>query len=158
MLDAVKDLGFKYATRFGATIGMDDIVIPEAKKALIKEANSQVDEIQRQYLQGHITNEERYNRVIEVWSSTNELITNELMDELKKDHDGFNPVYMMAHSGRARKPQPDPPARRHARPHGQALRATSSSCPSARTSRRACRSSSSSSPPTAPARVWPTRR
>ncbi|MGA2976260.1 MAG: DNA-directed RNA polymerase subunit beta' [Spirochaetia bacterium] len=99
MLDAVKDLGFKYATRFGATIGMDDIVIPDAKKALIKEANAKVDEIQRQYLQGHITNEERYNRVIEVWSSTNELITNELMDELRKDHDGFNPVYMMAHSG-----------------------------------------------------------
>ena len=99
MLDAVKDLGFRYATRFGATIGMDDIVIPGAKKALIKEANSRVDEIQRQYLQGHITNEERYNRVIEVWSSTNELVTNELMDELKKDKDGFNPVYMMAHSG-----------------------------------------------------------
>ena len=99
MLDAVKDLGFKYATRFGATIGMDDIVVPAAKKALIKEANSQVDEIQRQYLQGHITNEERYNRVIEVWSSTNELITNELMDELKRDNDGFNPVYMMANSG-----------------------------------------------------------
>ncbi|MGA2612339.1 MAG: DNA-directed RNA polymerase subunit beta' [Spirochaetia bacterium] len=99
MLDAVKDLGFKYATRFGATIGMDDIVIPEAKKPLIKEANSKVDEIQRQYLQGHITNEERYNRVIEVWSSTNELITNELMDELRKDKDGFNPVYMMAYSG-----------------------------------------------------------
>ena len=58
-----------------------------------------MDEIQRQYLQGHITNEERYNRVIEVWSSTNELITNELMDELKKDNEGFNPVYMMAHSG-----------------------------------------------------------
>ena len=99
MLDAVKDLGFKYATRFGATIGMDDIVIPEAKKALIKEANSKVDEIQRQYLQGHITNEERYNRVIEVWSSTNELITNELMDELRRDKDGFNPVFMMAYSG-----------------------------------------------------------
>jgi DNA-directed RNA polymerase subunit beta' len=50
-------------------------------------------------LQGHITNEERYNRVVEVWSTTNELITNELMNELKKDRDGFNPVYMMAHSG-----------------------------------------------------------
>ncbi len=72
---------------------------PTPRRPSIKEANSKVDEIQRQYLQGHITNEERYNRVIEVWSSTNELITNELMDELKKDHDGFNPVYMMAHSG-----------------------------------------------------------
>jgi DNA-directed RNA polymerase subunit beta' len=99
MLDAVKDLGFKYATRFGATIGMDDIVIPAAKKKLIVEANQKVDEIQRQYLQGHITNEERYNRVIEVWSTTNELITNELMEELRLDKDGFNPVYMMAHSG-----------------------------------------------------------
>jgi DNA-directed RNA polymerase subunit beta' len=99
VLDAVKDLGFKFATRFGATIGMDDIVIPEAKKALIKQANTKVDEIQKQYLQGHITNEERYNRVIEVWSTTNELITNELMETLKNDHEGFNPVYMMAHSG-----------------------------------------------------------
>ncbi len=99
MLDAVKDLGFKYATRFGATIGMDDIVIPEAKKEMIKDANSKVDEIQRQYLQGHITNEERYNRVIEVWSTTNELLTNALMDELRVDKDGFNPVFMMANSG-----------------------------------------------------------
>jgi DNA-directed RNA polymerase subunit beta' len=99
VLDAVKELGFKFATRFGATIGMDDIVIPEAKKALIKQANTKVDEIQKQYLQGHITNEERYNRVIEVWSTTNELITNELMETLKNDHEGFNPVYMMAHSG-----------------------------------------------------------
>jgi len=98
-LDAIKELGFKYATRFGATIGMDDIVIPDAKKELIGEANSKVDEIQHQYLQGHITNEERYNRVIEVWNSTNELITNELMETLRKDKDGFNPVYMMAHSG-----------------------------------------------------------
>jgi len=99
MLDVIKDLGFKYATRFGATIGMEDVIIPSAKKELIGKANSQVEEIQNQYLQGHITNEERYNRVVEVWSTTNELITNELMNELKKDRGGFNPVYMMAHSG-----------------------------------------------------------
>jgi DNA-directed RNA polymerase subunit beta' len=99
MLDVIKDLGFKYATRFGATIGMEDVIIPSAKRELIGKANSQVEEIQNQYLQGHITNEERYNRVVEVWSTTNELITNELMNELKKDRGGFNPVYMMAHSG-----------------------------------------------------------
>ena len=99
MLDAVKDLGFKYATKFGATIGMEDIIIPAAKRSLISKANAQVEEIQAQYLQGHITNEERYNRVVEVWSTTNELITNELMEELKKNRDGFNPVYMMANSG-----------------------------------------------------------
>ncbi len=99
MLDKIKELGFKYATIFGATIGMDDIIIPDAKKTLIEKANKQVEEIQRQYLQGHITHEERYNRVIEVWSTTNENITNALMEELKKDKDGFNPVYMMAQSG-----------------------------------------------------------
>ncbi len=99
MLDTIKELGFKYATKFGATIGMDDIIIPEAKKKLIEKANKQVEEIQEQYLQGHITHEERYNRVIEVWSTTNENITNELMKTLEKDRGGFNPVFMMAHSG-----------------------------------------------------------
>ncbi|MBN2736278.1 MAG: DNA-directed RNA polymerase subunit beta' [Spirochaetales bacterium] len=99
MLDAIKSLGFKYATVFGATIGMEDIVIPEKKKDLIDKANSKVEEIQNQYLQGHITNEERYNRVVEVWSATNEQVTNEMMIKLKGDKDGFNPVYMMANSG-----------------------------------------------------------
>jgi len=99
MLDAIKDLGFRYATRFGVTIGMEDIIIPDTKKDLISKANAQVEEIQNQYLQGHITNEERYNRVVEEWSQTNEHITNELMNELRKDRGGFNPVHMMAHSG-----------------------------------------------------------
>ena len=99
MLDAIKDLGFRYATRFGATIGMEDIIIPDTKKDLISKANAQVEEIQNQYLQGHITNEERYNRVVEEWSQTNEHITNELMNELRKDRGGFNPVHLMAYSG-----------------------------------------------------------
>ncbi len=99
MLDSIKDIGFKYATVFGATIGLNDIVIPEKKKEMIEDANNQVKEIQEQYIQGHITQEERYNRVVEVWSKTNEDLTNELMDVLKKDKDGFNPVYMMADSG-----------------------------------------------------------
>ena len=99
MLDTIKDLGFRYATRFGATIGMEDIIIPETKSDLISKANAQVEEIQNQYLQGHITNEERYNRVVEEWSQTNEHITNELMNELRKDRGGFNPVHMMAYSG-----------------------------------------------------------
>ena len=66
-LDAIKRLGFHYATKFGATIGMEDILVPASKPELINRANGQVEEIHRQYLQGHITNEERYNRVIEVW-------------------------------------------------------------------------------------------
>ncbi len=99
MLDSIKNLGFRYATVFGATIGIDDIVIPEEKKEMIDKANSEVEAIQAQYLQGHITQEERYNRVIEVWSKTNEDLTNVLMSILKTDRNGFNPVYMMANSG-----------------------------------------------------------
>jgi DNA-directed RNA polymerase subunit beta' len=99
LLDVIKEMGFKYATRFGATIGMEDVIIPSKKKELITTANNQVEAIQNQYRHGHITNEERYNRVVEVWSSTNELVTNELMDELKQDKAGFNPMYMMANSG-----------------------------------------------------------
>ena len=99
MLDQIKNLGFKYATIFGATIGVNDIVIPEKKPEMIEEANKNVMSIQDQYIQGHITNEERYNRVVEVWSQTNEELTNEMMEKLLADREGFNPVYMMANSG-----------------------------------------------------------
>ncbi|MBI9101253.1 MAG: DNA-directed RNA polymerase subunit beta' [Spirochaetales bacterium] len=99
MLDAIKNLGFKYATIFGATIGLDDIVVPDEKPEMIESANKEVGEIQEQYLQGHITQEERYNRVVEVWSKTNEDLTNVLMKTLKADLAGFNPVWMMADSG-----------------------------------------------------------
>ncbi|MCF7943030.1 MAG: DNA-directed RNA polymerase subunit beta' [Spirochaetia bacterium] len=99
MLDSIKDMGFRFATIFGATIGISDIIVPEAKKEMIDDANTQVKTIQDQYRQGHITQEERYNRVIEVWSKTNEDLTTVLMDKLKLDQDGFNPVYLMADSG-----------------------------------------------------------
>ncbi|MFP4266977.1 MAG: DNA-directed RNA polymerase subunit beta' [Spirochaetaceae bacterium] len=99
ILDSIKDLGFKFATLFGATIGVDDVVIPDVKQEMVEGANKRVLEIQNQYLQGHITQEERYNRVIEVWSKTNEDLTNDLMDILKKDRGGFNPIYLMADSG-----------------------------------------------------------
>ncbi|TFG65112.1 MAG: DNA-directed RNA polymerase subunit beta', partial [Spirochaetales bacterium] len=99
VLDAIKNLGFKYATIFGATIGMDDIVIPSEKAEMMQKASSEVEAIHGQYLQGHITQEERYNRVVEVWSKTNEDLTAVLMKTLKEDRAGFNPVYMMANSG-----------------------------------------------------------
>ena len=98
-LDTIKQLGFHYATRFGATIGMEDILVPASKPELIGRASDQVEEIRHQYLQGHITNEERYNRVIEVWNTTNDDITNELMTELESDRQGFNPMHMMEWSG-----------------------------------------------------------
>lgn len=99
MLDAIKDTGFKYATIFGATISMEDIVIPTEKKQMIESANEKVVAIQEHYQQGRITTEERYNRVVEVWSKTNEELTSVLMKTLKEDKAGFNPVYMMADSG-----------------------------------------------------------
>ena len=99
MLDIIKDTGYKYATKFGASIGMDDIIIPDNKKELIDAANDEVLKIQNQYLSGHITQEERYNRVVEVWSKTNEELTNVMMERLKTDQGGFNNVFMMADSG-----------------------------------------------------------
>ncbi|MDR1288711.1 MAG: DNA-directed RNA polymerase subunit beta' [Treponema sp.] len=99
MLDAIKSTGYKSATVFGATIGVDDIVVPKEKAEMINKANKEVDSIQKQYRQGHITQEERYNRVVEVWSRTNEELTNIMMKTLEADRDGFNSVYMMANSG-----------------------------------------------------------
>ncbi len=99
MLDEIKNNGFRYATFFGATIGMDDIVVPTEKPEMIEAANKQVDSIQKQYLAGHITQEERYNRVVEVWSKTNEELTAVMMKTLERDRAGFNNIYMMANSG-----------------------------------------------------------
>jgi DNA-directed RNA polymerase subunit beta' len=99
MLDVIKATGYKYATVFGATIGVDDIVVPKEKPEMIERANKAVEEIQRHWRQGTITQEERYNRVVEVWSKTNEDLTNIMMKTLESDRDGFNSVYMMANSG-----------------------------------------------------------
>ena len=99
MLDAIKAVGYKYATFFGATISMGDIIIPAEKKELMDKANEAVEGIMKQYNAGHITQDERYNRLIEVWSKTNEELTNVMMDNLAKDKDGFNTIYMMATSG-----------------------------------------------------------
>ena len=99
MLDSIKATGYKYATVFGATISVDDIVVPKEKTEMIDKANKEVEAIQKQYRQGHITQEERYNRVVEVWSKTNEDLTNIMMKTLEADRGGFNSVYMVANSG-----------------------------------------------------------
>jgi DNA-directed RNA polymerase subunit beta' len=72
MLDGVKQLGFSYATRAGLSIGIDDMVIPAHKATLVKDAEKQVIAVQQQYLDGAITNGERYNKVIEIWSAITE--------------------------------------------------------------------------------------
>ena len=99
MLDAIKAVGYKYATFFGATISMGDILIPEEKKAMMDEANKKVEGIMKQHHQGVISDEEKYNNVIDVWTKTNEELTDVMMDHLSKDKDGFNTIYMMATSG-----------------------------------------------------------
>ncbi|MCL2127280.1 MAG: DNA-directed RNA polymerase subunit beta' [Treponema sp.] len=99
MLDAIKSTGYRYATVFGATIGIDDIVVPKEKSEMIEKANRDVEAIQTQWRKGIMTQEERYNKVVEVWTKTNEDLTNIMMKTLEADRDGFNSIYMMANSG-----------------------------------------------------------
>jgi DNA-directed RNA polymerase subunit beta' len=99
MLDAIKATGYRYSTIFGATIGVDDIIIPKEKADMIDKANKEVDAIQKQWRAGYITNEERYNNVVQVWTKTNEDLTNITMKTLESDRDGFNSIYMLANSG-----------------------------------------------------------
>ena len=99
MLDAIKACGYKYATFFGATLSMEDIIIPVEKKEMIDNANKEVDKIQRQYKAGILTQEERYGRVVDIWSKTNDDLTNVMYKQFEKDKDGFNTIFMMADSG-----------------------------------------------------------
>jgi len=95
ILDSIKDLGFVYATRAGITVAITDITIPEIKQEILATAEKDVEQIEQQYRRGLITDEERYDRVIEIWTEAKDKITQELLKTL----DAFNPIYMMAHSG-----------------------------------------------------------
>ncbi|HET9183822.1 MAG TPA: DNA-directed RNA polymerase subunit beta' [Candidatus Angelobacter sp.] len=101
MLDQVKELGFRYATRSGLSIGIDDMVIPDDKKDLVSEAEKQVINVQQQYLDGAITNGERYNKVVEIWSNVTEKVADEMFNNMQSlDKAGsMNPIYVMADSG-----------------------------------------------------------
>jgi DNA-directed RNA polymerase subunit beta' len=87
------------AFRGGLSFKLSDVVIPEMKGNLIIQANAEVDEVMNNYSMGLITNNERYNQIIDIWTHTNSKVTQALMDRLSKDNDGFNPVYMMLDSG-----------------------------------------------------------
>src|SRR6516225_2413928 len=101
MLDEIKSLGFRFATRAGLSIGIDDMVIPDNKKVLVRDAEKQVVNVQQQYLDGAITYGERYNKVIEIWSKITEKVADEMFDAMKQqDKSGsLNPIYVMADSG-----------------------------------------------------------
>ena len=95
VIDYIKALGFKYSTLAGITFSMDDVKVPEAKKQLLKEADKKVETIRKQYARGLITNDERYNAVIDVWEDT----TKKVSDAMEDNFDELNPIYMMVKSG-----------------------------------------------------------
>jgi DNA-directed RNA polymerase subunit beta' len=98
-LDNLKNLGFKYATDAGISVSIDDIRVPETKVAKIAEAKKKVREIQKQYSSGLLTEMERYNKIIDIWTDTNNDVASEMMKLTETDKNGFNSIYMMADSG-----------------------------------------------------------
>jgi DNA-directed RNA polymerase subunit beta' len=101
LLDQLKELGFLYATRAGISIGIDDLLIPANKQALVDAAEKEVVDVQQQYLDGAITNGERYNKVIAIWSDVTERVADEMFKAMEEaDRRGqINPIYVMADSG-----------------------------------------------------------
>ncbi len=98
-LDDIKDMGYRQAFRGGLSFNLGDVIIPVEKEQLIAKANEEVEEVMGQYAMGLITNNERYNHVIDIWTNTNNQLTETLMKQLKADNQGFNPIYMMYDSG-----------------------------------------------------------
>ena len=101
MLDRLKELGFLYATKSGMSIGIDDLVIPEEKARLVDGARENVIEVEEQYNQGAITDREKKNKIIDIWSGVTEKIADEMFVGMETLDDGqaFNPVFVMADSG-----------------------------------------------------------
>ncbi len=108
--DQLMYTGFRFATRSGVSIGVDDMTVPEEKGAILAAAESEVKEIENQYASGLVTNGERYNKVVDIWSHTNDQVAKAMMGKLGKDlvtdaegkeveQDSFNSIYMMADSG-----------------------------------------------------------
>lgn len=98
-LDNLKNLGFKYATKAGISVSIDDIKVPETKGKKIAAAKKKVREIQKQYSSGLLTEQERYNKIIDIWTDTNNDLAKEMMKLTENDKGGFNSIYMMADSG-----------------------------------------------------------
>ncbi len=95
VIDYIKALGFKYSTLAGITFSMSDVQVPGTKKGLLKNADSKIENIRKQYARGLITNDERYSEVIKVWEET----TNKVSDAMEENFDELNPIYMMVKSG-----------------------------------------------------------
>lgn len=98
-LDSIKDMGFYYAFKGGLSFSISDVKIPDMKKKLVDEAREQVEEVTMNYANGFITNNERYNQVIDIWTKVNSKVSEILLKQLSEDRQGFNPIYMMLDSG-----------------------------------------------------------
>ncbi len=103
LVDKLKEVGFRYATRAGISIGIDDMVIPQEKEKLVEEARKQQIEVEQQYREGAITFGERYNRVVNIWSDVTDRVAEAMFKYMKTVDDDpksdFNPIYIMADSG-----------------------------------------------------------
>jgi len=98
-LDDIKGLGYEMAFRGGLSFNLDDIIIPKEKEKLVEKAHGDVKDVMGNYNMGLITNNERYNQIIDIWTHTNSRLTHTLMEQLKSDRQGFNSIYMMFDSG-----------------------------------------------------------
>jgi len=98
-LDDIKDLGYQFSFRGGLSFNLNDVKIPDLKEELIQQAREEVEQIWENYNNGFITNNERYNQVIDIWTRINSRISDTLMKELSSDDQGFNPIFMMLDSG-----------------------------------------------------------
>ena len=98
-LDDIKGLGYDMAFKGGLSFNLDDIIIPKEKEVLVTKAENEVKEVMANYNGGLITNNERYNQIIDIWTHTNSRLTHTLMEQLKNDRQGFNSIYMMFDSG-----------------------------------------------------------
>ncbi|MGQ9653753.1 MAG: DNA-directed RNA polymerase subunit beta' [Thermodesulfobacteriota bacterium] len=110
LADRLKDLGYHFATLAGVSISMKDMIIPETKEEIIREAQAQVQELEEQYAQGWITDGERYNKVVDIWANATEKVAEDMVHRLRTEEitapdgsvvevEGFNPIYMMVDSG-----------------------------------------------------------
>ncbi|MBM4403639.1 MAG: DNA-directed RNA polymerase subunit beta', partial [Candidatus Cloacimonetes bacterium] len=99
ILDNLKELGFRYATRSGVTFSFDDIIVPKRKAEIINQSEEDVKKIHELFQKGGITEKERFGRIVDQWKKTTVRVTDELMDELSKNRKGLNSIYLMYKSG-----------------------------------------------------------
>ncbi len=99
ILDHLKDLGFKYSTQAGISISIDDIIIPKTKEEIVSASKKKVIDIQNQFSSGLLTEQERYNKIVDIWTDTNNNLASGMMKLIEEDKGGFNSIFMMADSG-----------------------------------------------------------